>query len=411
MKDEYLLGLVEGGGRHIWAGSKMPFSMHSIDILCSNNFRLSSSLHHQFETVWFYEELFDSTGRYSWKIVLDELIRLFKGEGKLVIRMRENETPSLFQVKNFLGRHLGIDCTMEYESCDEVNNIWTTVYSIKRKDIEKYDSEKWSFIMLTLGDKVDAVIKFIKSVRENEQKNYSEIIIAGPKNESYNVYDVKYIDWTPFVDAKYPEICKKKNAAIELATNENTMIVHDRYILGENFFKGFKDYGYDFDFVTVKQYTLDGLEYPSYAATRKKLRLCGQVMVNNSQKLYDTSYLNGGLIIAKTHMLKSIPFNNMMLWSQMEDAELSKVFIDNSLVPRINFLSKTITLVLKEGYLASWVIDDTFDFEKEIENRGIEDVLLNSEEPYGMYSKIARKLPIGLKKSKIYMLIKSKLAH
>lgn len=392
-----LLKLAQNKGRHAWAGLKMPFRMEAIDFANSTNYRLSSELHQKFKVVWLYETILNNFLGESWKIILDEAIRLLEENGYIVLKIHNTDNLSIPMVKSFIGRKFGVKCDVFYEKGTVI------VLEVHRKNINIYRQKQWTFGILTLGNQVERVCKFLESVRKNENKKISEIIVVGPRNSEYEKYAVKYIDIKQFRDQEYPEVCKKKNAIIEMANNPNLMIVHDRYILGDDFFQGFEEYGYDFDFLTVKQYDIEGNEFPSYCATRKKMVYSGQLQVNNYSKLYSTQYLNGGLLIMKTYMAKMIKFNNIIMWDQMEDVEFSKSAMENGIIPRINFLSSAITLLVKEGYLASWKIDNNKeDLLKNIEiNRkdGIKHLLKN----------ISYYIPVECKEWKIYKLLKQKL--
>ena len=357
--ENYLMRLVSSGGRQTWIGAKAPFDMEMLSMLGSTNFRVSACYHGKFDVVWLYERLLNEIDKKSWKIILDESIRLLKEKGKLVIRVHENEVPSLPQVKRFLGRHYGIVADIDYEvRTDDGTYIWTIVLNVKRKNFKEYSGKEWSFGLLTGGKKDNVVIDFLKSIRNSENGDKHQIIIVGPKKDKYSKYNVEYIDSSYFRDDKYAEISKKKNYIIDKATNPNLLIVHDRYVLDNNFFVGFEKYGYDFDFLTVKQYNEDNTEFPSYAANRKNLRFYGQIQVNNYQHLYKYHYLNGGLVIFKTATAKNILFNDLLMWNQMEDVELAQFCMDQGLIPRMNYLSSATTIGTKEGYMRSWTIDN-----------------------------------------------------
>jgi len=402
MNNEFLLTLAKHEGRQAWLGVKMPLRMEAIDLFNSTNFRVSAALHQKFSVVWIFEKILNDLSGNSWKIVLDEVIRLFAEEGYLVLKIRNTDKLSIPMVKSFLGRRIGIKCEVEYE---EIRDSGVIVFKIFRECLDLYAAKKWSFAMLTMGDKVDNVISFLKSIREYDKLYENEILIVGPQNNAYDKYEIKYIDTKLFRDDKYAEICKKKNEIIKIATNPNLMIVHDRYILGEKFFEGFEEYGYDFDFLTVKQYDTEGNEFPSYSATKKKLLYSGQVQVDDYSKLYDTQYLNGGLLIFKTHIAKKIKFNNIIMWDQMEDVEISQIAIEKGIIPRINFLSTANTLLVKSGYLASWIKDSD---EKDILESCY---FIDTETNFSLIKLMSKHISVRFKQWKIYRILKRIIIH
>ena len=397
IQDQTLIQYLNQGGQQIWIGTKAPFDMVTLDLLNSANYRASSVHHRKYDVVWFFETMLDDVGKLGWKILVDELIRLIGEEGRLIIRLWENRVPSGPLLKKFLFRRMGIETELEYEKLDRECGLWCFVFKIKRLNIEKYAADDWTFAMLTLGNKVDNVVRFLKSIRENDPRHDSEIIIVGPENEKYDEYDVKYIGLDRFRDGQYAEISKKKNAIIEMATKSNLMIVHDRFTLNSNFFSGFEKWGYDFDFATVSQYMLDGKEYPGYAASNDYFRFTGQLWVKELRHLYDNQYVNGGLVIFKTHTAKKIHFNDMLMWAQMEDVEVSQVCIENGIIPRVNFISEALVLEMSEGYLVNWKIEDTNRKKRKV--TGLPPL-------FHAVNRVTSRIPGGYKKTWIYRKLK-----
>lgn len=396
-----ILEYVKHGGKQVWIGRLTPFNMTAVEMLRSSGYRVSSVHHHQYEVVWFYETLLDDVGKLGWKIVVDELTRLIAVEGRLILRLRNNQVPSFAMLKRFLGRHACLTAELEFESYDRIHDIWTVVFKIARKHMEQYSAQDWTFAVLTTGKKPDNVVRFLESIRRHEPNGDSEIIVVGPQNERYNAYGVRYIDTSSFRDDRYAEISKKKNAVIETATKTNLMIVHDRFVLAPNFFDGFERYGYDFDFVTVLQHTEDGEEYPCYAATNEYMRFAGQIWVKEFTHLYDTQYINGGLIIMKTQTARRISFNKMLMWAQMEDVELSEICMEHGVIPRVNFISEAVVLENPKGYL------DSFREEK-LPEPAHEPVAPCVVEPYLFWAvnRVTRRIPARFKENRAYRKLK-----
>lgn len=330
-----------------WIGIRPPYDIKTVDISKSTNFRLASVLHQQFEVVWLYEKLLDNYGVLSWKIVLDEAIRLLGKEGWLIIRTRKIGVVTAVELKNYLGRHIGISVFLEYE-LKEANETSCLVFRITRKNIECYKDNTWTFGILTTGSKKKNVIEFLKSIREKEERE-SEIIIAGPYDPDYEKYNVIYLDCS-FIRPDMAEISKKKNAIADAATRANLMIVHDRFSLSNSFFSDFQEYGYDYDFLSVIQIGSNGDKLPAIAVHIRNENYGLQVIPKEWDKLFDGTYVNGGAMIFKTHILRQIRFNELLCWEQREDVELSERFIMNSIIPRINYISSINVLELREGY-------------------------------------------------------------
>lgn len=399
--DDMLLDYVRNSDKQIWIGYKPPFAMPSVDLAGSSGLRLSDSHHHHYDTVWAYEILLDEFGPLRWKIAVDEMLRLLQERGRLILRMRKDNRPSYIQLKSFLGRHLGVVATVKYEQYDKKNNVWTAVFDIRRLNFEQYLKKDWTFAILTLGDKEDNVISFLRSIRENEPNGNSEIIVVGPQDERYDEFNVKYIDLAQFRDEDYAEIGRKKNAVIERATGTNLLIAHDRFKLAPNFFKGFEKYGYDFDYITVSQYMEDGKEVPNYAATNGYLWCTSQIWVRDYRNLYDHCYISGGLTIFKTATARRIMYNDMLMWGQMEDLEISESFTERGFIPRVNFISQALVLEIRPGFLQ--------DFREESRGFLDPDTSISGGDPAGFHiiNRITRRLPRWLKNNWLYQKLKS----
>jgi hypothetical protein len=263
-----------------------------------------------------------------------------------------------------LGRNINIKTDIKLEYVNE-NAEYVIIFKIERLNIDKYNDNRWTFAMLTTGKKDENVLKFLESIRVNDKENKHEIIISGPKKEIYDKFNVKYLDMSKFRDDEYAEISKKKNAIAEIASNPNLLIAHDRYYLNKTFFSDFKKYGYDFDFLSIKQLFEDGTEYPSYTFLYEPdLTWTYNVICMNYQYLFRRQYVNGGIMVFKTHNLRTIPFNNLLFWNQMEDVEISNAFINNSLIPRFNFINTAYAVNDKSQRSQATALFDVFDGEK-----------------------------------------------
>ena len=358
MEDQFLLNLATQQSKHAWIGCRPPANMKAMDIESCTNFRLSSHLHGQFDTVWLYEQELQNYHILSWKIILDEAIRLLKENGKLIVHLHESKYLTIPLLKFFLGRNLNIQVYLDYESKD--SSIF--VFDIKRINFADYSSPLWTFAMLTGGKKDDLVLKFLESIRKHDPQNRHEIIISGPKKDIYDKYKVRYLDLSKFRDNKYAEISRKKNAIADMAQNPNLLIAHDRYYLDDNFFEDFAKYGYDWDFLACRQQWEDGAEFPFYCALYEpELTYTTSINSHEYKHLLNTQYVNGGAMIFKTRTLQKIRFNPLLLWNQMEDVEITKSFIQNSVIPRVNWLSSLITIDDGGQRSASFKMFDQYD--------------------------------------------------
>lgn len=327
-----------------------------------NLFRLPASYHQKYKVVDATED--DFSTHINWRHELDEMVRLIGEEGLLKIRCGQNVNMNMLSVKNFLGRRLGLEVTIEEETplwAKKISNkekwtkddyITTTTFRIKRKNLEIYQDKSWTFAVLTSGSKVENVVKFCASIRKLDPQTHHQILICGPRHESYEQYGVDYVSNLEKFRNDYAEICAKKNSIIDHAKNQNLLICHDRYFLAEDFFTGFEQYGYDFDFLSVntleketnawfQHYVKMGYIKHEFKWHKEWYCFKDKDFAKNNE-LYPV-FINGGLNIFKRDVIKEIRYNPCFFWHQVEDVELSMEFSKHHLIPRSNMFSTVFT--------------------------------------------------------------------
>ena len=328
--------------KQAWIGGLPQFNMDIIDLEGSTNYRVAQKFHGQYDLVWVCEKPLNDYHCLSWKIILDEAVRLLKQIGKLVVKFRQTTHFTTPMLKSFLGRNINLDVKLDYEYNDK--DYYNIVFVITRLNFEIYHAKTWTFAMLTNGQKDDVVLKFLESIRNNELSK-SQIIISGPKKEIYDKYDVEYLDLSKYRDDKYAEISRKKNDIVKMAKGANILIAHDRYFLDNNFFIDFENYGYDFDFLAIRQKSITSKkDFPSYCYTYGLNLSWSHPGVNTClNQLPESTYINGGLMVFKTNTIKQIGFNNLLFWNQQEDVEITRKFQECSIIPRVNFIASAYT--------------------------------------------------------------------
>lgn len=334
----------------IWIGNYPPYDTAMVNILHSSSYRLSQELHGKHKIVWFYETLLsDNSG---WKIILDELIRLIEFDGVIVLRFEQNNFLNIIELKNYFGRSKILEnVNIVYQK--EEKGIYSLAFQIQRRDFDIYKNKLWTFAILTQGNKVQNVVDFCSSVRKYDTKNQYEILICGPYNKKYLEFNVKYIEKN-YRD-NFAEISMKKNDIIDFCKNDNLLITHDRYLLNNDFFIGFERYGYDFDFLTIRQQYENGEKFPSYLKLEKNMKWSTVFFTDDETLFDDNFFLNGGLLIFKKKTIQNIYFNKLLFWNEGEDVELSYQMIKNSIMPRQNYLSSATTIGIKSEYTSTFI--------------------------------------------------------
>lgn len=348
--EHHLLDMVKRYGRHLWIGNHPPFEFDNLLLQGCTNFRAPASLHRRFDVVWSHETDIASLSALALPLYLDELVRFVGEEGRIVFRYTQSAEVTLVHLKRHFGRHPMLDAEVEYETQDKAG-VLNTVFRVRRKHVDAYASDLWTFAVLTVGARKANVVEYLRSIRAQDPERRHEILICGPRADEYEPYGPRYND-RPY-STQFVDICAKKNDLAELAKHPNLLIVHDRYKLDDNFFAGFEDYGYDFDFLSVRQHYECGTEFPAYATLSKEAHSFvwhAPIALADTNRVYPLSFLNGGLLAFKTHALRQLTFNELLFWNQAEDCDLSRWMMDHSLPPRFNSFSSATVLGLKPSY-------------------------------------------------------------
>jgi hypothetical protein len=357
-----ILELIKQPVKQIWVGSNPPFDMPAVDLENATAFRMSPSLHQSWDTVWVYERFISDYE--SWKLALDECLRLFGRTGILVLRYKHRRPNfSNFGLKNFLFRRHGYTMEMLWEetALTDTGAVATSAIRVTRDSLERYQAAPWTMAVVTQGTRIENVARFCKSVRDQDPQRHHEILVHGPRNASYDEYGVRYID-TPGESPDHVTLGCKKNTIAREAGFPNLLIAHDRYVIDPGFFESFARFGYDFDFCAVRQSFDDGEDYPAYCALdATSLLWAPTVHCENYNVLHTTQYVNGGLMLFKTQTLRERPFNDLLFWNQAEDVEVSKAFLDVSLPPRMNYLSSATTIGIPKLQPGQWRKDRDID--------------------------------------------------
>lgn len=344
-----LIELAKRTGRHLWIGNHPPFDFDNLLLPGCTNFRAPSSLHRQYDVVWSHELDIATLVPESLPLYLDELVRFVGAEGRLVFRYTQSTEVTIVHLKRHFGRHPMLDAEVESESQEK--GTFDTVIRIRRKRLDAYASTDWTFAILTVGTRKANVVEYLRSIRALDPGRRHEIIVCGPRAPEYEPFAPRYHEKQ--YSTRFVDICAKKNDLAELATRPNLLIVHDRYRLDENFLAGFEDYGYDFDFLSVRQHYECGTAFPAYATLSKERQSFSwdsPIALADANRVYPLTFLNGGLLAFKTHVLRELPFNELLFWNQAEDCELSRWMIDHALPPRFNSFSSATVLGLKPSY-------------------------------------------------------------
>ena len=210
---------------------------------------------------------------------------------------------------------------------------------------------KWTFGMITKGERNDWIEEIIQAIHNQKIPNY-EIIVCG----TYIDRREKNFTYIPFKERDDRGwITKKKNLIVQKAKYENLCIVHDRIVLGNNWFSGVKKYGNCFELMCVKQ-TLHGSpnlrtgDWLTYG--EKTLDVPFGISKLEYTDWDEYVYVGGMLTTLKKHIALVAPWNETRYWGE-EDVELTFRQRDLGYIARYNPYSSVEALTWRFGDLPS----------------------------------------------------------
>src|SRR3989344_937846 len=180
-------------------------------------------------------------------IALKEWFFSVKKDGLLIITYSSKNTSVDWIEKQFWWLFHGSYRIIDHTVGGEWNRL--TVQKTTPLNRKGDSITKWTFGIVTNGDRNEWVERMIVSIRKQKIPSY-EIIICG------NYYDRKEKDvvYIPFNErADRGWITRKKNLICEHARFENICVLHDRIVLDSNWLSGMKRYGNTFELLGCVQ--------------------------------------------------------------------------------------------------------------------------------------------------------------
>ncbi|OMO31695.1 hypothetical protein BH582_12160 [Vibrio sp. 10N.222.47.A9] len=198
--------------------------------------------------------------------------------------------------------------------------------------------DNWTFGIITAGKRKDYIAKIIESIKSQEIPK-CEVIICGNVGEIENYSNdyVKLINFNEKDDLGW--ITRKKNIIVESAKYNNICILHDRYILSDNWFSGFNEYGGDYDVLSLPQ-VFKNRNLPYWLENKAEMDNPYDVNKICPESYWSKHlYMPGGVNVFKKNVGVSIKYNESLFWNQKEDVELSRMHLMNGYLLRLNNLS------------------------------------------------------------------------
>lgn len=335
--DSNLFDKISSSNNIFWAGANppLPWFICTNEILNNeNDHRLPTHFHQTFEIVYLLEI---NLGDYkNWPLIIDESLRLLSPGGLLFIRMTDTPLISIFELKNFLNSWGKFSVYFDNSFIDGSRILGFENLMIKKRTCEL---KTFSFGVITNGNKLENLKSFIDSVLNitTDEGEQIEIIVCGPNNIENEIKNhcstIKFIN-EPDAFKSIGWITKKKNMIVEACENENLVIAHDRYIFPDNFIKNFKIFGQDYSVLVCKQELENKTRIPDWVSIGNEWGWTTPGILEYGDWSH-YNFINGGIIIAKRHVLKKSPWNELLFWNQAEDVELTRTLKQNGFIPRL----------------------------------------------------------------------------
>lgn len=337
-----------------WGGDNPPFARFCAGTKIfdpNSDYRLSPDAHESFDMVYLAEN--DLGQIKAWPLVLDESLRLLSPGGVLVIRASDSPFLSIWALKNQLYCWDSLIPLADYRMND---GSWLVVVKNDRKIRRnaKLDSNI-TFGIITDGNRLNQLDRLIASISELRLMDGQkiELIICGPKSvDSFannKLLSVRFIE-EPENFQSQGWITRKKNFIVNAAKYENIVLVHDRYFFPPDFLELFTSFGFDYDVMTCRQESIDGRRAADWVTLGEQwLWTAPGTLAYGDWN--PNLYINGGLIIAKSQVLKKTPWNELLFWMQAEDVELTRRLVSNGQIPRFSRNLLVRTEMLRKGSL------------------------------------------------------------
>ncbi len=205
------------------------------------------------------------------------------------------------------------------------------------REAENDTIESWTFGIVSDGKKNERVLRIVKQIIGFNIKNY-QIVICGPSPYDNSELDRNVLildDQELYLDTRVP-ITKKKNKIIQAAKYENIVIMHDRISFSEDWYEKILKYGNQFEILCPQILAesdsslrlQDWLEFDGQFADKDAK---GKLLKYGSWT--SSVYVDGGLLIAKTRLLRKVMYNENLHWGEAEDVDLSKrLYLEGGLI-------------------------------------------------------------------------------
>jgi len=267
------------------------------------------------------------------RYIIKEFDILLKKDGIFELLLFNDRSHGLYyRSKDQVKYEFSISTNGRYKLIDE-QVFDKTVKLVYKKTTQTNDHDdnigKWTFGTITNGKNIDKVDDLLESIIK-QNIPYCEILVCGPYPITGKYYNNKFVKILPDVllenDCRFP-ISRKKNSIILEAKYQNIFILHDRFILPDNWFIKMNDYGNYFDYINIPTIDYKGNRFMvdwmifSYPITRRNFYNRPLNYNNWSPQII----VQGGAILVKKYLLINNLIDQRLHWGELEDIHHSKI--------------------------------------------------------------------------------------
>lgn len=349
--------MVLGAARVLWIGERAPFawfesSLAAIDPRADH--RLGPELHGTFDLVYVVEP--DLATVKSWPLVLDEAIRAAKVGGHVVVRYRDSLLLTSISLKHWLAGRSDVRFVDEASTRERV---WTL--AVERTAAER-PSRSVTFALVADGRRMAGVEAFLVSANRVAAAGWQvQTLVCGPDSPEMSAAVEGLGGSLVAQPEEFQErgwITRKKNLLVAAATGDVIVVAHDRYTIPRTFLEHLDAFGLDFDVLVPRQRLPDGRRLPDWVATDVSLGWSTPATLTYGD-WHPAHYVNGGIVVARTEVLRRTPWNESLFWNQGEDVEFSQRLRDRGVTARFSRLVEVESFTVRPDLIAgfSGVVD------------------------------------------------------
>lgn len=196
---------------------------------------------------------------------------------------------------------------------------------------------EFTFGIITSGANDHLLSIVIQSIIQQQIPQF-EIIVVGKTSIIHD--SVQCIDFDESIKPNW--ITRKKNMISQRAQYDHIVFLHDYVALCEDWYRGFIEFGSNFDICVTKIKTIHGNRFRDYTLFPHDLgypyneRALLPYDYNVTSKLNKLLYISGTYYVMKKSIALAYPLNELLCWGHGEDAELSKRLSDRRIILQCN---------------------------------------------------------------------------